>query len=124
MRNSVSVMLRGILGIKTLAIFWLWDAACPDVSGQGVVDDEARARVAAEALIRSGVAFAARVEMALAHIGIRTPSAGYERLGQSWAARCFPREESGTGLVVLACRLRLPITGSAGHGVPANAPPS
>jgi hypothetical protein len=39
-------------------IVWLWDAG----SGRDVTDDQARARQAAEMLIRTGRADAARVE--------------------------------------------------------------
>lgn len=53
----------------------LWDAG----SGHGVTDDQARARRAAEVLMRSGRADAARVEKALAVTGISALASGQAR---------------------------------------------
>lgn len=68
-------------------IVWLWDATGPIVSAQGITDDEARALEATAALMRSGAACSARIEMARAHIGIRTLTSEYERVGRGWTAR-------------------------------------
>lgn len=65
-------------------IVWLWDATGPAVSGRGVTDDEERAREAAAIYVRSGMASSARVEMAIANIGIHALTSGYERAGQGW----------------------------------------
>ena len=73
-------------------IVWLWDAIGPEVSQRGVTDDEEKALQAAEALIRSRVVRSVRIEMALAHVGIRTLTPGYERVGQGWTVR---RHENG-----------------------------
>ena len=70
-------------------IVWLWDAIGPEVSQRGVTDDEAKALQAAEALIRSRVVGSVRIEMALAHVGIRTLTPGYERVGQGWTVRRY-----------------------------------
>jgi hypothetical protein len=67
-------------------IVWLWDAG----SGRGVTDDQAHARRAAEALMRSGRADAARVEKAHLVTGIRALASGYTRTGHGWTAQ--PRE--------------------------------
>ena len=64
-------------------IVWLWDAD----SGRGVTDDQARARHAAEVLMRSGRAGAARVEKALAVTGISELDPGYLRTGHGRTAR-------------------------------------
>jgi hypothetical protein len=64
-------------------IVWLWDAG----SGHGVTDDQARARRAAEVLMRSGRADAARVEKALAVTGISALASGYLRTGHGWTAQ-------------------------------------
>jgi len=68
-------------------IVWLWDAG----SGRGVTDDQARARRAAEVLMRSGRADVARVEKALAVTGISALASGYLRTGHGWTAR--PRRD-------------------------------
>ena len=68
-------------------IVWLWDAG----SGRGVTDDQTRARRAAEMLMRSGRADAARVEKALAVTGISALDSGYLRTGHGWTAR--PRRD-------------------------------
>jgi hypothetical protein len=68
-------------------IVWLWEANGPTRSGRGVTDDEARARQAAEALVRGGHANAARVEKAFAALGIESLTSGYVRTGHGWAAR-------------------------------------
>lgn len=70
-------------------IFWLWDATGPTVSGRGVTDDETRAREAAAAYIRSGMASSARVELAVADIGILALTTGYERVGVGWTVRRY-----------------------------------
>ena len=64
-------------------IVWLWDAG----SGHGVTDDETRARQAAEVLMRSGQADAARVEKAHLVTGIRALTSGYARTGHGWTAQ-------------------------------------
>ena len=68
-------------------IVWLWDAG----SGHGVTDDQARARRAAELLMRNGRADAARVEKALAVTGISALASGYLRTGHGWTAQ--PRRD-------------------------------
>jgi hypothetical protein len=68
-------------------IVWLWDASGPTRSGRGVTDDEARARQAAEAWIRSGHANTARVEKALARLGIESLTSDYVRTGHGWVAQ-------------------------------------
>jgi len=68
-------------------IVWLWDARGPARSGLGVTDNDARARQAAEAWMRRGHASAARVEKALARLGIESLTSGYLRTGQGWAAQ-------------------------------------
>jgi hypothetical protein len=64
-------------------IVWLWDAG----SGRGVTDDQTRARQAAETLIRTGRADAARVEKALLVTGISALTSGYMRTGDGWTAQ-------------------------------------
>ncbi len=56
-------------------IVWLWDARGPGRRGLGVSGDQAGARRAAEACLISGQASAARVEEALALLGIGTLTA-------------------------------------------------
>jgi hypothetical protein len=68
-------------------IVWLWDAG----SGCGVTDDQARARRAAEVLMRGGRAGTGRVEKALAVTGISALTSGYLRTGHGWTAR--PRRD-------------------------------
>jgi hypothetical protein len=68
-------------------IVWLWAACGPARRGLGVTDDETRARQAVEAILNSGDASSARVEMAAAHLGIRTLTSGYEPTGHGWTAR-------------------------------------
>ena len=67
-------------------IVYLWDASGPDRSGRGVSDDQGRARQAAEAVLRSGQAHAARVEAAYAMLGMGMLESGYRRTGQGWQA--------------------------------------
>jgi len=64
-------------------IVWLWDAG----SGRGVTDDQARARQAAEMLIRTGRADAARVEKAHLVTGLSALTSGYMRTGHGWTAQ-------------------------------------
>ena len=66
---------------------WLWDAYGPARTGLGVTDDEVRARLAAEACLRSGGADTARVEHALLISGICVLTPGYRRTGRGWMAR-------------------------------------
>lgn len=68
-------------------IVWLWDTTAAACEGRGVTDDETRAREAAEARMRSDQADSARVERALAVLGVETLTSGYERTGLGWAAR-------------------------------------
>jgi len=84
-------------------IVWLWDAG----SAHGVSDDDARAREAAEALIRDGRATGARVEMAVMN-GVRALDPGYGRLGRGWTAH--PRPGAPVRWVAL--------TGEPGDGMP------
>jgi hypothetical protein len=67
-------------------IVWLWDAHGPVRRGLGVSGDQAGARRAAEACLVSGQASAARVEEALAMLGIGTLASHYWRTGQGWQA--------------------------------------
>lgn len=76
-------------------IVWLWDAAGPTVSGRGVTDNETRAREAAATYIRSGMASSARVEMAVANIGIHTLTSGYERIGKGWTVQRYNNGQIG-----------------------------
>jgi hypothetical protein len=66
-----------------MIIVWLWDAG----SAHGISDDDARAREAAEGLIRDGRARSARVERACVVAGIQSLYTGYTRLGRGWTAR-------------------------------------
>jgi hypothetical protein len=75
-------------------IVWLWDAG----SAHGVSDDDARAREAAEALIRDGRALSARVEMAVMN-SVRALDPGYGRLGRGWTAH--PRQNGPVRWVAL-----------------------
>jgi hypothetical protein len=68
-------------------IVYLWDADGPAVCAQGVTDDEARAREAAEAYLVSGQANVARVEKAHLVTGISALNPGYTRIGRGWTAR-------------------------------------
>jgi hypothetical protein len=68
-------------------IVWLWDATGPIRSSRGITDDEARARQAAEAWIQGGHANTARVEKALAALGIESLTSEYARTGHGWVAR-------------------------------------
>jgi hypothetical protein len=68
-------------------IVWLWDAG----GGRGVTDDQARARQAAETLIRAGRADAACVEKALLVTGMSALMSGYLRTGDGWTAQ--PRRD-------------------------------
>ena len=68
-------------------IVWLWDARGPVRRGLGVSDDQAGARRAAEECLTSGQASAARVEEALALLGIGTLTSHYRRTGRGWQAR-------------------------------------
>ena len=77
----------------------LWDAG----SGHGVTDDQARARRAAEVLVRSGRADAARVEKALAVTGISALASGY--LGAA------PRRTATGGLMTGRARKQKPDSG-------------
>jgi hypothetical protein len=52
-----------------------------------VTDNQARARRAAEMLMHSGRADAARVEKALAVTGISALASGYLRTGHGWTAQ-------------------------------------
>jgi hypothetical protein len=65
-------------------IVWLWDANGPARTARGVTDDEARARAGAEAFVRSGHANVARVERALARLGIESLTSDYVRMGDGW----------------------------------------
>jgi hypothetical protein len=68
-------------------IVWLWEASGPTRNGRGITDDEARARQAAEAWIRGGHTNAARVERALAALGVESLTSEYVRTGHGWVAR-------------------------------------
>lgn len=68
-------------------IVYLWDAYGPARCGSGVSDDQGRAQRAAEACLRSGHASGARVETALAVLGITTLESRYDRTGSGWQAR-------------------------------------
>jgi hypothetical protein len=68
-------------------IVWLWDAHGPGRHGLGVSGDQAGARRAAEACLIGGQASAARVEEALALLGIGTLTSHYRRTGLGWQAR-------------------------------------
>ena len=68
-------------------IVYLWDAPGTDRSGCGVSDDQGRARLAAEKMLRSGQAHAARVEAAYAMLGMGMLESGYRRTGLGWQAR-------------------------------------
>jgi hypothetical protein len=68
-------------------IVWLWDTSGPARSGRGLSDDETSARLAAEECMRSHLADSARVEKALAILGIESLISGYERTGQGWVAQ-------------------------------------
>ncbi len=67
-------------------IVWLWDAG----SGRGVTDDQNRARRAAETLMRTGRADAARVEKARLMTGLSALTSGYMRTGDGWTAQAWP----------------------------------
>jgi hypothetical protein len=73
-------------------IVWLWDASGFARTGHGVTDDEARARQAAETLMRRGHATVARLEKAHAMLGIQSLTSGYQRVGEGWTAR---RQQGG-----------------------------
>jgi hypothetical protein len=61
---------------------WLWDAG----SACGVTDEEPRARKAAAACMRAGVADMARVEKALFAPGVGTLTMLHARTGIGWSA--------------------------------------
>lgn len=69
-------------------IVWLWDADGPARTARGVTDDEAAARHAAEACLRSGQARAAAVEQARAVLGMESLTSGYQRTGSGWTGEC------------------------------------
>lgn len=62
---------------------FLWDAG----SGRGVTDDEARARQAAEACLRSGRASTEQVEPAQLVTGFAALTSHYQCTGEGWRAR-------------------------------------
>lgn len=68
-------------------IVWLWDAFGSVRRGLGVSGDQAGARRAAEECLISGQASDARVEEALAMLGIGTLTSHYRRTGQGWQTR-------------------------------------
>ena len=67
-------------------IVWLWDANGPDRAIGGVTDNEERARRAVEALMLSGQATGARVEMAHLVTGFGALTSRYQRTGEGWTA--------------------------------------
>jgi hypothetical protein len=66
---------------------WLWDASGPARTACGVTDSESRARRAAEAVLTSGQADAARIEQAALGLGAGTMTYGYQRTGRARHAR-------------------------------------
>ena len=66
---------------------WLWDAG----RASGVTDNEMLARQRAGARLRAGQADTARIESAVAEMGLRTMTCGYQRTGSGWQARRGPR---------------------------------
>lgn len=69
---------------------YLWTAAGHDIASfraAGVSDDQARARNAAEALLRAGKAGTAYVECAYTAMATSTLSLCYVRTGIGWQAR-------------------------------------
>jgi len=95
-------------------IVWLWDAG----SGHGVTDDQARARRAAEVLMHSGRADAARVEKALAVTGISALASGYRArvdspapAGRPDQVGAVPRRTATGGLMTGRARKQEPGSG-------------
>lgn len=74
----------------TTVIMYLWTAAGHDIASfraAGVSDDQARARNAAEALLRTGKAGTAYIECAYTAMATNTLSLCYVRTGTGWQAR-------------------------------------
>jgi hypothetical protein len=71
-------------------IMYLWTASGHDIASfraAGVSDDQARARNAAEALLRTGKAGTAYIECAYTAMATSTLSLCYVRTGTGWRAR-------------------------------------
>jgi hypothetical protein len=71
-------------------IMYLWTASGHDIANfraAGVSDDQARARNAAEALLRTGKAGTAYIECAYTAMATSTLSLCYVRTGTGWRAR-------------------------------------
>jgi hypothetical protein len=71
-------------------IMYLWTASGHDIASfraAGVSDDQARARKAAEALLRTGKAGTAYIECAYTAMATSTLSLCYVRTGIGWQAR-------------------------------------
>lgn len=72
---------------RAIVVFvWLWDADGPLRTGRGVSGDEKGARRAAAAFLAAGHAKAARIEQAVAVIGVTALTDGYQRTGNGWQA--------------------------------------
>ena len=70
-----------------MMIVWLWDATGPAYSGQGITDDEDRAKRITEGYLQSGTATVATLEAALLDVGVRTLADCYRRTGRGWRGR-------------------------------------